>query len=79
MDWERVPASKPPPGVVPNFQNPSKNNTAAYAVLTVCLVLSIIAMATRVVSRAFVVRKVFLTDGQFDDAVTFPFPHHETT
>ncbi|KAM7188983.1 hypothetical protein V8F33_010317 [Rhypophila sp. PSN 637] len=62
MDLSQIPALDPPEGVVPNFIDPPKDNTGAYAVLAICLVLSTAAILSRVYSRVFVVRQIFLAD-----------------
>lgn len=48
------PAMTPPPGVVPNFDDPPNHNTMALAVMSVCLAVSTIAIALRFYSRCAV-------------------------
>lgn len=57
-----MPAMKPPPSVVPDFDNPPNQNTMAIAVMSVCLAVSTIAIALRFYSRWAVVRAVQLQD-----------------
>lgn len=48
----------PPPGVVPNFDDPPNRNTMAVAVMSVCLAVSTIAMVLRFYSRWVVAQVV---------------------
>ncbi|KAM7223127.1 hypothetical protein V8F06_001683 [Rhypophila decipiens] len=76
MDLSQIPALDPPEGVVPNFIDPPKDNTGAYAVLAICLVLSTAAILSRVYSRVFVVRQIFLADCEQDHLLN---SHQSTT
>ena len=51
-------AMPPPPGVVPNFDNPHNQNTMALAVMSVCLAVSTIAIALRFYARWAVVKVI---------------------
>lgn len=53
-----TPAITPPPGVVPNFDDPPNGNTMALAVMSVCLAVTTIAMVLRFYSRWAVVQMV---------------------
>lgn len=56
------PALPQPDGVVPNFDNPSKDNTAGYVLMSVYLALGTLAMLVRVYARIFCTRKVRIED-----------------
>ncbi|KXX79711.1 hypothetical protein MMYC01_203806 [Madurella mycetomatis] len=56
------PARAPPPGVVPNFDNPPNRTPEAIAVIAVCLFFSTAAVLLRIYSRVFILRKVRLED-----------------
>ncbi|KAL2288654.1 hypothetical protein FJTKL_03347 [Diaporthe vaccinii] len=53
-----MPAITPPPGVVPNFDDPPNSNTMALVIISVCLAVTTIAMVLRFYSRWAVVRMV---------------------
>lgn len=55
MPW---PAITPPPGVVPNFDDPPNSNTMALVVMSICLAVSTIAIVLRFYSRWAVVQMV---------------------
>lgn len=57
-----LPAMKPPPGVVPEFDDPPNRNTMALAVISVCLGVTTIVVALRFYSRCAVLRRVQLQD-----------------
>ncbi|KAL1856381.1 hypothetical protein Daus18300_010753 [Diaporthe australafricana] len=57
-----LPAMDPPPGVVPQFDDPPNRNTMALAVLSVCLAATTIVVALRLYSRCAVLRRVQLQD-----------------
>ncbi|KAI1807881.1 hypothetical protein F4811DRAFT_503530 [Daldinia bambusicola] len=56
------PALSPPLGVTPNLENPSNNNSAAFAAMTLTLAAGTIAISFRAYSRIFITRKLFLED-----------------
>lgn len=56
------PARAPPPGVVPNFDNPPNRTPEAIAVIVVCLFFSTAAVLGRIYSRVFILKKVRLED-----------------
>lgn len=52
-----MPASKPPAGVVPNYDDPENENTMVLGILSFCLVVSTIAVILRAYSRWQVMHK----------------------
>lgn len=65
------PSLEPPPGVIPNFDNPPSNNPLAHGVLTLCLVLAVFAALIRGYAKLFCARKVRIEDCMF---LTSPHP-----
>jgi len=63
---DSIPALQPPKGIKSNFRNPPRDNVGAFALLLVCLLLSTLAIIVRGASRAFVVRRIFLSDGEYE-------------
>lgn len=61
-DTMNMPAMKPPPGVVPNVENPPNGNAMALSILSVCLAISTISMALRFYSRLAVLKIMELQD-----------------
>jgi hypothetical protein len=57
-----MPAMKPPPGVIPVFDNPPNQNAMTLAILSVCLAVSIIAISLRLYSRCVIVGALQLQD-----------------
>ncbi|KAI1412186.1 hypothetical protein F5Y13DRAFT_200180 [Hypoxylon sp. FL1857] len=55
------PAMQPPPGVVPNFNNPPNGNVMAQTVLGLCLALTTITVCGRLWIR-FLLKKIFIGD-----------------
>jgi hypothetical protein len=56
------PALKPPPGVVPQLDNPPAYRTASTALPVVCLVVATLGLAMRLYTRIRVLRQVNLAD-----------------
>ena len=56
------PALAPPNGVEPNFENPSNLNTACYAIILSCLVVTTTVLCLRLYTRVLIIRKVTLDD-----------------
>jgi hypothetical protein len=56
------PAGSPPPGIVPNYDNPPNGNRLAVAVIILGLVITTLAALIRFSTRAFYIRKVKLED-----------------
>lgn len=52
------PALAPPPGVVPNFDNPPNNNPLAIGVLSACAAVATICLFLRAYARVLLLRKV---------------------
>ena len=51
-----TPALKPPPGVIPNFDNPAGVQGEIFATLIVCLVVSTIFVWSRLYTRYFIIK-----------------------
>lgn len=69
-----TPALKPPPGVVPDFDNPSGIQGEIHALLIVCAVISTIFVWLRLYTRYFIIKshgwddcKVIVLSMQNDD------------
>ena len=58
------PAAPPPPGVIPNFDNPPNNNELAIAVLATSIVITTSAFLIRVYSKVFCTKKINIEDCQ---------------
>ncbi|KAF2647652.1 hypothetical protein K491DRAFT_614247 [Lophiostoma macrostomum CBS 122681] len=56
------PALLPPEGVIPNFLNPTRNNTLGYIVLSLCLVLGTVAMFIRLYTQLIRLRNPQMED-----------------
>ena len=56
------PAMAAPPGTHHNFLNPSNHQTLFRSIITFCLVLSVLAVGTRMWTKTRVIRKVVLED-----------------
>ncbi|KAI8966136.1 hypothetical protein F5Y11DRAFT_310539 [Daldinia sp. FL1419] len=56
------PALNPPPGIVPNFENPPNQNAIGYAATTICLVAAFLGILVRTYGRFFCVRKGLVED-----------------
>jgi hypothetical protein len=56
------PALAPPPGIEPNFVNPPDLKAVDYAVMSIAILLPTIAIALRLYTKAFVIRKPGLED-----------------
>ncbi|KAI0974904.1 hypothetical protein F4678DRAFT_421202 [Xylaria arbuscula] len=56
------PALPPPPGVVPNFTNPSNLETLTYAVLGLCVFLATLFILLRAYGRWYLVRTISVGD-----------------
>ncbi|KAJ0108407.1 hypothetical protein J7T55_005384 [Diaporthe amygdali] len=57
-----MPAMEPPPGVVPNFDNPSNQNTMALAIMSLCLTVTTVTVSLRFYSRWAVLGMLQLQD-----------------
>lgn len=60
--WLNGPAMEPPPGIEPNFVNPSDLKTENLIVVTLCLVASTLVVGMRMWTKTRLVRKVVLED-----------------
>ncbi|KAI0119751.1 hypothetical protein F4814DRAFT_413144 [Daldinia grandis] len=56
------PALAPPPGVIPNLENPPQHNTGAHALLAICLILTVFALSIRGYSRIFQSKSLQIPD-----------------
>ena len=59
------PSLEPPPGIIPNFDNPPSNNPLAYTVLTLCLVFAVFAASVRGYAKLFCTRQLRIEDCRF--------------
>jgi hypothetical protein len=57
-----MPALAPPPGVVPNFVDPPTNRTAIFGVFVTCLVIMTLAVAIRMYTKIFMLKKLAVED-----------------
>lgn len=58
------PAGVPPPGILPNFNNPPNLHTSIFAAEAVCLTLTSLAVLIRLYTRHFLLRSVGYDDCQ---------------
>ncbi|KAI1357406.1 hypothetical protein F5Y08DRAFT_346757 [Xylaria arbuscula] len=65
------PAAPPPPGVIPNFDNPPNNNGLAIAVLAASIVITTSAFLIRVYSKVFCTKTINIED--YLGILSFPF------
>ncbi|KAH7323134.1 hypothetical protein B0I35DRAFT_477021 [Stachybotrys elegans] len=56
------PAMTPPPGIVPNFEDPPNRTRLGFIITTTCLVITSFFWLVRVYSRLFLLRRVRLED-----------------
>ena len=62
------PAASPPPGVVPNFENPQGNVALALGIMIPCGILTLTMTLMRIYVKSFVVRKWHWDDCKTYDA-----------
>ena len=53
---------EPPEGIIPDFENPPKNNRIAAAAYTVMVAVGTFSIAIRIYGKVFLVRKVQIED-----------------
>jgi hypothetical protein len=58
-------AATPPPGIIPNYDNPPNDNRLAIIVITVSIALTTVAGLVRFYSRVFCSRRVRIEDCSF--------------
>jgi hypothetical protein len=56
------PAMVPPPGTTPNFVNPANLNHVVVLTLILCMVFSTLAVAMRMYTKLFIIRKTAFED-----------------
>ncbi|KAI1256205.1 hypothetical protein MGN70_002367 [Eutypa lata] len=56
------PALRPPPGVIPNFENPPNRLATAYAGVTICLFATTVAVFVRFYFKVFAIKRVNIED-----------------
>ena len=66
------PAAMPPPGVVPNFDNPSNLNNYIMTTMVVCVTCCTLAVGMRVYTKLFLIRCM-----SYDDCELYGVPRHE--
>ena len=59
------PAATPPPGVVPNFDNPPSQRTAIIVLQTIFLTLTVLAVSTRVYVRTCIIKLWGAEDSEY--------------
>ena len=59
------PAEKPPPGVLPNFNDPSNLDTAFIITLTFCITFATLAFLLRIYTKIFLIRSVAYEDCEY--------------
>ena len=65
------PALPPPDGVIPNFDNPMKDNATAFVLITLLPTIIAVASLSRAYSRAFILKKIYLEDSKLLYVVCF--------
>jgi hypothetical protein len=63
------PAAKPPPGVVPNFDNPPNSNQKITILCILAATIGMLFVIMRLYTRIVLLRKIMFEDSTF----TFPF------
>lgn len=61
-DADETPALQPPEGIIPDFGTPSTTRLDHDIIAVVCLVLCIVAVASRTFARARIIRRFDTTD-----------------
>ncbi|KAL8806544.1 MAG: hypothetical protein Q9223_004598 [Gallowayella weberi] len=61
-DLLSTPAGSPPPGVLPNFQNPRNLDGAVIVAIVLCITISGLATLMRVCTKAFIIRSFAYED-----------------
>ena len=56
------PALAPPPGEIPNFENPPNDTKKAYVALTLCLLITAIAISVRIHFKATTTKRPSFED-----------------
>ena len=59
------PAARPPPGVEPNFVDPTNLDTAVITVLSVCLTITSFAVLIRLYTKLFVMKSAAYEDCKY--------------
>lgn len=57
------PALPPPDGIIPNFDDPPRNNGLGYGLLSMFFAIGTAAFALRLYAKLFCVKKLRLEDG----------------
>ena len=58
MDLSKIPASDPPPGIVPNFNDPPSRRPVATVMVSVTLALMVLFVVLRLYADLWVLRKL---------------------
>lgn len=59
------PAGPPPPGVVPNLENPPNKQSVGRGLLLTCLCLATVAVILRLYTKVIIMRQFRASDGKF--------------
>ena len=60
-----APAAPPPPGIVPNFQDPPNLRAVGQFVIIFCFLLATAALIVRVYTKLFIIRRFTVSDCRF--------------
>lgn len=56
------PAGRPPPGVIPNFDNPSNLDAAVYSIIILSCSIAVLATMIRIYTKIFLIRLLVYED-----------------
>ena len=56
------PAGTPPPGLLPNFQDPPNLNSALIFTVTICMAVATVVVVMRMYTKLFLIRSVAYED-----------------
>ena len=59
------PAGTPPPGIIPNFNDPVSLDTATVAIVVLGIALSTLAVTARFYTKVYIIRSLVLEDCKF--------------
>ncbi|RLL95029.1 hypothetical protein CFD26_101863 [Aspergillus turcosus] len=62
MDLSKTPASPPPPGVMPNFENPQRSDYEIYSINIALCMTATVVLALRMYTRGVILRTVAIDD-----------------
>ena len=68
-----IPVQVPPPGIIPNFDNPDSNSKTFFIVTSILLVLTILLIVNRFYVKTYIIRKYTTDDCEFVDTFNKKF------